>query len=619
MQRNRAHEARQAAAEALALHGEIEALERAREADHAMWEDTLAILRADNALLTAATMRMHEQWSRDAVELESMRVEMQAMDMAAAAGRAETQTLLDSGASLAEERYRRAERRRALDIRVLATELSTLETAGESLIVEQQRQHLRLLADARCIGREVCDLEGEAEREAAEVAARAEKTAHAQREAMRLSAHELQALGMTLDTQSEQLDGVLEALRTWEACDAAERAHVLVSADRLEAASRALDKALSDGLSASALSVALPRGHSPLRRSRSFTSSGLTRGTPLQQWARSPARGGGSVGLRRMASSLSSIDSSALDGSEAAAVAGVGWSAGASRSSSIDYDDGVSAAIASSVEEEADRARRLLAEREWLEWLASPRSTPPAGGPSRPTTSTGTAPSAKQLAKGAATLSLDPADTATATAGAGTTAGTTASPLQPRTTPKLPANPATPKASARGSAFAAAAASLRADSVAAEGDALLGAAALAHAALDGGASAGGINQPGHVSMTARPSGATRAASASSQREQRSLVPPMQLHRCARPPEGLNGPGAIVVPRPKPPPKPPQSGGHTAERGMACSGEADVGAPRLQPPVAILTPVPWSPGAFPMGLPVHSLVSAAASSPPSSCS
>jgi hypothetical protein len=92
--------------EARSAGEELASLEQERLSDQKEYEEQIAALRADNALLTAATVRMHEQWSRDAVELEALREEMRAMDAEMVATRAESHRLLQSGVGLAEGRYR---------------------------------------------------------------------------------------------------------------------------------------------------------------------------------------------------------------------------------------------------------------------------------------------------------------------------------------------------------------------------------------------------------------------------------------------------------------------------------------------------------------------------------
>ncbi|KOO34079.1 hypothetical protein Ctob_005791 [Chrysochromulina tobinii] len=232
--------------EARSAGEELASLEQARLSDQKEYEEQIAALRADNALLTAATVRMHEQWSRDAVELEALREEMRAMDAEMVATRAESHRLLQSGVGLAEGRYRLAERRHAVDEHLLACELAALEEAGTTQRVEGQLQHLRLLADAHCVGREVEQMEMHAQSSAAAASRREDEERCVREAAASSSAAALATLAATVAEQSAALEQVLDALRTWEACDAAERAHALLSADRLDATSRTLDAALSE-------------------------------------------------------------------------------------------------------------------------------------------------------------------------------------------------------------------------------------------------------------------------------------------------------------------------------------------------------------------------------------
>ena len=415
LQHKRQEEARSAAQE-------LASLEQARLCEQKEYEEQIAALRADNALLTAATVRMHEQWSRDAVELEALREEMRAMDAEMVETRAESHRLLQSGVGLAEDRYRLAERRHAVDEHLLACELMALEETGFALLVEGQLQHLRLLADAHCVGREVEQMEVHAQSSAAAASRREDEERCVREAAASGSAAALATLAATLAEQSVALEQVLDALRTWEACDAAERAHALLSADRLEATSRTLDTALLElALSAEEPlpEVRLPTSATKrLVRSRSF--SGLDCPVPEQSWARSPsvassALGGmrgswhpGASGLPLLDTSGSLFGASEQDGEGGFWTGaegdtqdhlpcrdlGVPLGTGGGRQPSL-VEDGVAAAISESVDRSV---RRHAAERDWINWISSPRSTPPGGGRSRPTLSPSVAGSANQLA-----------------------------------------------------------------------------------------------------------------------------------------------------------------------------------------------------------------------------
>jgi len=406
--------------EARSAGEELASLEQARLSDQKEYEEQIAALRADNALLTAATVRMHEQWSRDAVELEALREEMRAMDAEMVATRAESHRLLQSGVGLAEGRYRLAERRHAVDEHLLACELAALEEAGTTQRVEGQLQHLRLLADAHCVGREVEQMEMHAQSSAAAASRREDEERCVREAAASSSAAALATLAATVAEQSAALEQVLDALRTWEACDAAERAHALLSADRLDATSRTLDAALYElSLVAEQPSpeVRLPTSATKrLVRSRSF--SGLDYPVPEQSWARSPSVASSALGgmwspWHPGASGLPLLDTDApgslfgaseqdgeggfLTGVEGdiedlgprqdlrAQDLGVPLGTGGGRQPSVE-EDGVAAAISASVDRSV---RRQAAERDRLDWLSSPRSTqrstPPGGGRSRPT------------------------------------------------------------------------------------------------------------------------------------------------------------------------------------------------------------------------------------------
>ena len=84
-----------------------------------------------------------------------------------------------------------------------------------------------------------------------------------------------------------------------------------------------------------------------------------------------------------------------------------------------------------------------------------------------------------------------------------------------------------------------------------------------------------------------------------------------MHRCAGPPEVLAGAGAVVVPKPSQRSTSVNSPAAAAAAAIttATATAAATEAPMLQAPLCILAPVAWSPGAYPMGLPVSSLASA----------
>jgi hypothetical protein len=443
--------------EARSAGEELASLEHARLSDQKEYEEQIAALRADNALLTAATVRMHEQWSRDAVELEALREEMRAMDAEMVATRAESHRLLQSGVGLAEGRYRLAERRHAVDEHLLACELAALEEDGTTQLVEGQLQHLRLLADAHCVGREVEQMEMHAQSSAAAASRREDEERCVREAAASGSAAALATLAATVAEQSAALEQVLDALRTWEACDAAERAHALLSADRLDATSRTLDAALFElSLLAEQPSpeVRLPTSATKrLVRSRSF--SGLDYPVPEQSWARSPSAASSALGGMRSpwhpgASGLSLLDTDApgsLFGAseqegEGGFLTGIegdiedlgpredlrAQDLGVPLPQPSVEEDGVAVAISASVDRSV---RRQAAERDRLDWLSSPRSTqrstPPGGGRSRPTISSSMADSANHLASpvlakpaGAASVNVNAsADTAVAPATSG--------------------------------------------------------------------------------------------------------------------------------------------------------------------------------------------------------
>ena len=106
LQSSKAEAAEQAAAAVALLIDEIAELEKVRAAEAADAAQLIEQLRADNALLTAASCRLHEQWKRDAAELADLKADVARREAAAQSQQLEAQQLLHRGAALAEERYR---------------------------------------------------------------------------------------------------------------------------------------------------------------------------------------------------------------------------------------------------------------------------------------------------------------------------------------------------------------------------------------------------------------------------------------------------------------------------------------------------------------------------------
>ena len=703
MQRRRAEEMARGTAYIRLMGSEIAALEHAREADAARFARELSELRDENALLTAAAMRMHEQWSGDAVQLESLRAELRTMDAESSAARSEAHGMLIHGADLAEQRYRRSERRRTVDVRLLAAELAQQEVSGGELLVTQQTQHLRLHADARCAARELRLMEVEAQTAAqraidAEAAARRE---HAESDSVR--AQDLQELGQVLSAQSGALEEVVDALRTWEACDAAERAHILLSSDRLEAASRELEEIclhqsfLLPSEIAALLPSSPPRPTPRLARSRSFTSSGLgwsradsphsagpraralsmrsidspsvsnrsraNSSTSMQLTpGRSPAAPSKSPAVRTLSISGSACNSAPApahghgcsspmhpahrvsggnghsdnghyDGSSTANGNGVGGGGdggsaggGGGSSSSQAKPSGVKSsscmmsswatapdAHASHAHASADEVFvRRERELEWLEWAASPRSTPigVGGGSEPPMLHVLPMPPAQEL-----TVPHTPSTGAVSSSfmhginGTGPICAVEyARPPYALTTSATDV----PGADVDGQKVAAHAAAARAISAAADLIAWQRSAGLEVPATEdeGYPHYGG----GHASAAALAATVSR----SMRTGERLVSAPMQLHRCAGPSrvssEQLVGAAALVAARSwSTQSELPSSSGPTSTGGRASADEdggggSRDGTPRPLVPPTIVTPVAWSPGAFPMGMPVSSLLS-----------
>lgn len=150
MQLMRADETHAASAVIDKLTHELDAAERARDADSTRTSRLIDQLRAENALLTAAAGRMHEQWRRDAIELESIRLELIHVEAESERERNEAVSMMQTGARLAEAKYKSAERGRGVDVQVLRAELCSREAQGDELVQEHTRATLRLNADSRC-------------------------------------------------------------------------------------------------------------------------------------------------------------------------------------------------------------------------------------------------------------------------------------------------------------------------------------------------------------------------------------------------------------------------------------------------------------------------------------
>jgi hypothetical protein len=233
-----------------ALSEEILRLERVRADEGAEAALTIEELRGDNAMLTTAAYRVHEQWRRDACELASLKAELTRLDVQCAAERCAAEGLLQRGAGLAEERFRSSERGRAVDVSLLARELDNAEETGAALLAEHQLFILRLLAENRSLKGELAA--AEAEREATMEIARLTAAHTARLAAADASATvaELTEVGERLEAEVGKLEEVGDALRVWEACDGAERAKTLSAMEALEGATSGIDATASLALAA---------------------------------------------------------------------------------------------------------------------------------------------------------------------------------------------------------------------------------------------------------------------------------------------------------------------------------------------------------------------------------
>ena len=231
---SKAAAAEQAAAAVALLVEEIAVAENARARESAQSAQVIEQLRADNALLTAAACRLHEQWTRDAAELEELKAEIKRRDAQAASHELESRQLLHRGAALAEDRYRSSERRRKVDVGILARELRHSEELRDSMLQQHEARTTRLLEDGRCLARELRAAEAEREAVAAQGAA-ALSHAHAAADAATGAREaELAQMAQALADEATAMDEVRQAVREWEAGQHAERASTLCATETLE-------------------------------------------------------------------------------------------------------------------------------------------------------------------------------------------------------------------------------------------------------------------------------------------------------------------------------------------------------------------------------------------------
>jgi hypothetical protein len=97
-------------------------------------------LRAELAVRTAATYRMHEQWVNGAAEQKSLRAELQRAEGELVSARAAADSELRAGMRRSEERVRQAERTRSFELRLLRGEV----LAQEGELMAQVEAPLRL-------------------------------------------------------------------------------------------------------------------------------------------------------------------------------------------------------------------------------------------------------------------------------------------------------------------------------------------------------------------------------------------------------------------------------------------------------------------------------------------
>lgn len=234
LQSSKAEAAEQAAAAVALLVEELAVAERARASESAESALKIEQLRADNALLTAAACRVHEQWTRDAAELEELKAELKRRDAQAASQEIESRQLLHRGAALAEDRYRASERRRKVDVGILARELSLLEEGSDDLQRQEEARAMRLLADGRCLTRELREAEREIESTAAQGAAALSRDRAAADAATSAREAELRQMALELASEAAAMDEMRQTVREWEAAQHAERASTLCATETLE-------------------------------------------------------------------------------------------------------------------------------------------------------------------------------------------------------------------------------------------------------------------------------------------------------------------------------------------------------------------------------------------------
>lgn len=313
LQSSKAEAAEQAAAAVALLIDEIAELEKVRAAEAADAAQLIEQLRADNALLTAASCRLHEQWKRDAAELADLKADVARREAAAQSQQLEAQQLLHRGAALAEERYRASERRRKIDVGVLAHELRGAEESRDELLV-QQRQHTgRLLAEVSCLASEMSRAERECEAVAADGAAKL-RDVHAQADADAV-AHtaELRLLQTELSGDTAALGEVATALAEWEAAMQAERVHSLNACEQLVEACAQMEEeidALPSHVAAAASTHALRLaafGHAEVACDGGAGSEagGCSTISSCGAHGNSVGTGGGSLGGKRRAGAAS--------------------------------------------------------------------------------------------------------------------------------------------------------------------------------------------------------------------------------------------------------------------------------------------------------------------------
>ena len=320
LQRSRAQEASRAEAVAALLADELRDAEAECEqeaAEAARAEEAEAELRSHGALMTAALGRMHAGWLRDSVEARTLLGAMRDADAELAEQREATAGLLTHGVAIAEARYRAVEGRRAAETALFRAELREVEASSLAVVSGQQQHSLLLSSEARRLAAEVRSLTSEVARLEAAAAARDAAGIAAQRQAAAAAEDEV------------------TAAREWASARVAEAERQKAEAEAQAAEAR----------------------------------------VEAEAW-REAARKAAGIAKERMGADASSSASPAMPDELALTPNGNGSANGAM----VTPRDLARLAAQRGAERES-RAELAAAQRQWLDWISSPRSPLPLRSP----------------------------------------------------------------------------------------------------------------------------------------------------------------------------------------------------------------------------------------------